>query len=113
MAGYRRLTAEDRCQIYALNKQGGTQQQIAEHLGVSQSAVSRELRRNSGGRGYRFQQAQEKASARQAARSKPRKLTKALRRRIEIKLRTARWSPEQVSGWLSSVFARFASYAGT
>lgn len=101
MAGYRRLTAEDRCQIYALNKQGGTQQQIAEHLGVSQSAVSRELRRNSGSRGYRFKQAQEKASARQAVRSKPRKLTKALRRRIETKLRTARWSPEQVSGWLA------------
>ncbi|QQR68206.1 MAG: IS30 family transposase [Alphaproteobacteria bacterium] len=101
MANYRRLTAEDRCQIYALNKQGSTQQQIADHLGVSQSAVSRELERNSGGRGYRFKQAQEKASARQAVRSRPRKLTKGLRRRIETKLRTARWSPEQVSGWLA------------
>jgi IS30 family transposase len=100
MASYRRVTADDRCQIYALNKQGCTQQQIADHLGFGQETISRELRRNSGGRGYRFKQAQEKASARQKVRSKPRKLTKALRRRIETKLRTARWSPEQVSGWL-------------
>jgi transposase, IS30 family len=100
MENYRRLTAEDRCQIYALHKQGSPQQQIADHLGVSQSTVSRELRRNSGGRGYRLKQAQAKTSARQKVRAKPRKLTKALRRRIETKLRTARWSPEQISGWL-------------
>ncbi len=51
MKKYRRLTAEDRCQIYALNKQGHAQQEIADHLGVSQSAISRELNRNCGARG--------------------------------------------------------------
>jgi IS30 family transposase len=84
-----------------LNKQGCGQQQIAVHLGVSQSAISRELTRNRGRRGYRHQQAQGKAEARQAVRTRPRKLTKALRRQIEIKLRTARWSPEQISGRLA------------
>jgi transposase, IS30 family len=100
MRQYRRITHEDRCQIYALNKQGSSQQKIAEHLGISQGAVSRELRRNRGKRGYRLKQAQAKAEARQAVRSKPRKLTAALRRRIERQMREKRWSPEQVSGWL-------------
>ena len=100
MKTYRRINHEDRCQIYALNKQGSSQQSIAEILGISQSAVSRELARNRGKRGYRFKQAEAKAQARQAVRSKPRKLTAGLRRRIISKLRTQRWSPEQISGWL-------------
>jgi transposase, IS30 family len=100
MRKYRRITAEDRCQIYALNKRGSSQQVIAELLGISQSAVSRELRRNRGKRGYRFKQAQAKAEARRAVRSKPRKLTATLRRTIERRLREQRWSPEQISGWL-------------
>ena len=100
MRKYRRITAEDRCQIYALNKRGSSQQGIAELLGLSQSAVSRELRRNRGKRRYRFQQAQAKAEARRAVRSKPRKLTATLRCTIERRLREERWSPEQISGWL-------------
>jgi IS30 family transposase len=100
MKKYRRINNEDRCQIYALNKQGSGQQSIAELLGISQSAVSRELSRNRGKRGYRFKQAEAKAQARQEVRSKPRKLTGRLRYRIETKLRSQRWSPEQISGWL-------------
>ncbi len=96
----RRINNEDRCQICALNKQGSSQQSIAAMLGISQSAVSRELSRNRGKRGYRFKQAQAKAEDRQEVRSKPRKLTGRLRRRIVIKLQTQRWSPEQISGWL-------------
>lgn len=100
MSKYRRITPEDRCQIYALNKRGSSQQGIAELLGISQSAVSRELRRNRGKRGYRFKQAQAKAEARRAAHGKPRKLTASVRRKIEAALRDKRWSPEQISGWL-------------
>jgi len=44
---------------YALSKRGVSQESISEFLGVSQSAVSRELR-NRGGRGYRFKQAEAK-----------------------------------------------------
>jgi IS30 family transposase len=71
---------EDRCQIYALSKRGASQKSIAEVLGVSQSVVSREMCRNRGQRGYRFKQAEAKAQARQAIRSKPRKPTAPLRR---------------------------------
>jgi len=100
MGKYRRITYEDRCQIYALSKRGTSQESIAKVLGVSQSAVSREICRNRGQRGYRFKQAEAKAQARQAIRSKPRKLTAPVRHKIEAKLRQMRWSPEQVSGWL-------------
>ena len=101
MTKYRRITYEDRCQIYALSKRGASQESIASVLGVSQSTVSREMCRNRGHRGYRFKQAEAKAQARQAIRSKPRKLTVLLRCKIEAKLRQMRWSPEQISGWLS------------
>ena len=100
MRKYRRITYEDRCQIYALSKRGVSQESIAGVLGVSQSAVSREMCRNRGQRGYRFKQAEAKAQARQAIRSRPRKLTAPSRRKIEAKLRQMRWSPEQISGWL-------------
>jgi IS30 family transposase len=101
MSKYRRIQYEDRCQIYALSKRGASQASIAEILGVSQSAVSREMQRNRGQRGYRFKQAEAKARARQAIRNKPRKLTTLMRSKIETKLREMRWSPEQISGWLS------------
>ena len=58
MNKYRRIKYEDRCQIYALSKRGSSQESIAEVLGVSQSAVSREMQRNRGQRGYRFKQAE-------------------------------------------------------
>ena len=80
---------------------GRSQESIAEVLGVSQSAVSREIHRNRGERGYRFKLAEAKAQARQAIRNKPRKLTVPARSKIEAKLRQMRWSPEQISGWLS------------
>ena len=101
MSKYRRIKYEDRCQIYALSKRGSNQEGIAELLGVSQSAVSREIHRNPGERGYRFKQAEAKARARQAIRSKPRKLTVPTRSKIDAKLRQMRWWPEQISGWLS------------
>ena len=60
MSKYRRITYEDRCQIYALSKRGASQESIAGLLGVSQSTVSREMHRNRGQRGYRFKQAEAK-----------------------------------------------------
>jgi transposase, IS30 family len=56
MRTYRRLTYEDRCQIYALRTAGITQAEIGKTLGFSQGTVSRELARNTGQQGYRFQQ---------------------------------------------------------
>ena len=69
-------------------------------FGRQSEPVSREMCRNRGQRGYRFKQAEAKAQAREAIRSRPRKLTAPLRRKIEAKLHQMRWSPEQISGWL-------------
>ncbi len=58
------LTADERYQIYELHVQGQGLGVIAAAIGRSKSTVSRELRRNRGLRGYRPQQAQEKAAQR-------------------------------------------------
>lgn len=55
-----------RCQIYALKKRDLSQHAIARELGIDQSTVSRELKRNSGKRGYRYKQADRKARNRRA-----------------------------------------------
>ena len=46
------LTYEQRCQLAVLRRDGLTQAAIAAAIGISQSAVSRELHRNGGRRGY-------------------------------------------------------------
>ena len=58
---YTQLTQEQRYQISAMKKIGHRQKEIAEELGVNKSTISRELRRNTGERGYRPKQAHEKA----------------------------------------------------
>ena len=50
---YRRLREEDRGVIYRMNREGNSQDLIANALGFSQSTVSKELFRNQGARGYR------------------------------------------------------------
>ena len=49
---YKRLTDEQRYQIEALKREGFTQAAIAQSIGTSPSTISRELRRNSDGKGY-------------------------------------------------------------
>lgn len=111
MRTYRRLTYEDRCQLYALHKAGKTQAEIGQALGVSQGTISRELARNTGRRGYRFQQAQRSAQARQQqVRHRPRTLTSRVRRALVRKLRTERWSPEQLSFWVRTTYGGSLSH---
>jgi IS30 family transposase len=100
--GYLHLTYEQRCQIYALLKSGHTQSHIASQIGVDRSTISRELSRNSGARGYRFKQANEKALLRRhQASATPRKMTPQVVAVIEEKLTQQQWSPEQISGRLA------------
>ena len=108
--GYRHLTYDKRCQIYALLKSGHAKTEIAELLGVHRSTITKELKRNTGGKGYRYLQAQEKASARRAAASgAPRKMKPGLVREIEDKLTQDQWSPDQISGWLKRQGRAFVS----
>ena len=98
--GYRHLTYAERCQIHALMKSGHSNGAIARQLGRDRTTVWREVRRNSGKRGYRHGQAQGKAEGRRsAASSVPRRMTPDLWRMVEERLAEG-WSPEQISGRL-------------
>ena len=96
---YSQLTYEQRCQISVLIKRGDSQREIADAIGVSRSTISRELARNTGGKGYRHKQAQEKADQRRKDAVEPSKMTPEMINLVEAKLRLD-WSPEQISGWL-------------
>jgi IS30 family transposase len=99
MGSYHQLTEPQRYQIYALKKVGQDQQTIATLVGVSPSTVSRELRRNRGQRGYRPQQAHQKALARRQHKAHTTKMTPPVVAQIEA-LIGQDWSPEQVAGRL-------------
>ena len=96
---YKQLTYEQRCQISVLKKTGNTQQEIADAVGTSQSAISRELKRNTGQRGYRHKQAQNLCENQRMDAEKSIKMTQEIIDIIKSKLQI-KWSPEQISGWL-------------
>ncbi|HVC49026.1 MAG TPA: IS30 family transposase [Burkholderiales bacterium] len=92
---YTHLTQEERYQIYALKKAGLKQNEIANVLERSPLAISRELSRNRGGRGYRPRQAQSLAEARRAMNA--RRIDDATWQFAQAML-LEQWSPEQISG---------------
>lgn len=72
---------------------------IAKQLGVDQSTISKELRRNAGGKGYRYKQAHEKAMQRcHDASSVASKMTPDFILFVELLIRENKMSPEQISG---------------
>jgi transposase, IS30 family len=91
MRAYHRLTEGERNQVYALKKADLTQSAIADQIGVHKSTICRELKRNTGLRGYRPKQAQS-----QILRSR---ISDAMWTGIEKMIRED-WSPEQISGQL-------------
>jgi len=97
MPNYHHLTYEQRCQIYALKKRDFSLSLIAVDLGVSKSTVCREIKRNSGEKGYRFKQAQRFSEKRRTGQYL--KMTAELQEIIESKI-LIQWSPQQISGWL-------------
>lgn len=97
MRSYQQLTQEQRYQIYALKQIGHNQTEIANELGVHKATISRELKRNTGGKGYRPKQAH-RLSQERRKKAKGR-ITASTWQLVEEKLQ-ADWSPEQISGWL-------------
>ena len=97
---YRQLTEEDRIKINTLLQLNYSVRRIASVLSRSPSTISREIRRNAGGRGYRHRQANRKAVER---RKRPRsvKMTGPVIRHIEAKIRQE-FSPEQISNTMES-----------
>jgi transposase, IS30 family len=97
---YRRLHAAERHTIYLMGKAEYSQVQIAEALGYSQSTISRELRRNRGGRGYRFQQAEEKAQKRLGEKRRRSRVIEGATADAVCERLRRKHSPEQISGAL-------------
>ena len=99
--GYQQLTAPQRSQIHVLKSMNLSNRHIARELGVAHTTINNELKRNTGKRGYRYQQAETKAQERRHQ-PKPhlRKLTPPLVLFIEEQLTQEQWSPQQLSAWL-------------
>ena len=82
-------------------QKGSTQKSIAEAIGVSESTVSRELRRNGGRNGsYNFQKAHDKAMERRHREPGNRKKPPELIWRVKQLIMDEQWSPAQISGYL-------------
>ena len=96
MGEYSQLTDEDRIEIYAMKQAGKQQNQMAAVLGVSASTISREIKRNTGLRGYRPKQAHQKALHRRCKARKAVKMTAETIDYIESKL-FHEHSPEQIA----------------
>jgi IS30 family transposase len=109
--GYTHLTRDERCQIYALKKSGMSTGGIARVVGRDPRTIRREIVRNSGERGYRFKQADEKARARRHnAVAVPHKMGADRVALIEEKLTESQWSPQQISGWLQKTTGATVSH---
>ncbi len=96
---YRRLRQSDRATIHRLLKQGKSQKEMAAAIGFSESAVSREIKRNSGQRGYRALQAGRLAAQRRVTQRRRRRMTGETAELVEQCLRR-RHSPVQITGSL-------------
>jgi len=96
---YTHLSLEERHYIELSKKEGKSTKIIASDLNRSYSTIRREIIRNEGQRGYRYQQANNKAKERHTTKNKAIKLTDAVKIKIDIGIEED-WSPEQVSGRL-------------
>jgi len=96
---YKQLSLEERHYIYTEHKKGKLQKDIAEALNRSTSTLSRELSRNTGKRGYRYKQANDKAIMRHKEKPKKVKLSDDIKALITTYLKQD-WSPEQIAGRL-------------
>ena len=92
------LTKEQRYAISLCLKEKKSQSEIAKAIEVSKSTISRELKRNSGKRGYNYIAAQEQAEIRKERLKEPRKMCGEVRNRISRYMRDEQLSPEQIVG---------------
>ncbi len=96
---YAQLASEERYYIGIGLGNGDSIRQIARNIGRSHATVSREIARNTGQKGYRCKQAQNKAMIRHKNKDKAVKMDDALKLKITAGLKQD-WSPEQICGRL-------------
>lgn len=99
---YRQLTLEQRYHIQQCCRSGMSLTAIAKSIGCHKSTISREIKRNTGQRGYRYQQAQRFTAQRHQYKPKAFKLTDEVKQWIVTLLNQA-LSPEQICGYLKRV----------
>ena len=105
---YSHLSREQRLELAVLRREGLSLRQIAGRLSVAPSTVSRELRRNDSARvqngchaGDAQRRSRNKRSAANTLRLKVQPGSR-LERLLTEKIKAAKWSPEQVCGWLKA-----------
>ena len=109
MDHYSQLTQEQRYHIYGLQKAKKSQTYIADAVGVHKSTISREVIRNRGDRGYRPQQAHQRALDNRQQAGKHIKFTPELKTVVIEKI-LLDWSPDQISGYLQKENAASISH---
>jgi IS30 family transposase len=98
------LTHDERCQIYAFLQADHSLRSIGRHLGVNHSTSVREIRRNTGQRGYRHKQASQAAQNRRTqASSVAHKMTTEVIQKITEMLKETQASPQQIAGRLYKI----------
>jgi IS30 family transposase len=102
MRSYRQLTSEERYALATLRRQGYTMRGIARALGRAPSTISREVRRNRRKDGrYRAFTADQRARARRSRSRRNQRFT-ADDWALVLTCLEQQWSPEQISGRLST-----------
>ena len=96
---YKHLSLEERHYIELSLKEGVSQNKISELLGRCQSSITREIKRNTGKRGYRHNQANNFAIGRHKNKEKFVKLTAEIKEQLNRDIKKD-WSPEQIVGRL-------------
>ena len=98
---YKHLTREQRYAIYLGIQKHETNKAIAQAINVSESTVSREIRRNAAKNGrYLWTQADERAKRKKCRAPGNRAIRAEVRWRVEQLIRDEQWSPKQISGFL-------------
>ena len=98
---YKQLTSEQRSQIFALLQRKCPRKEIARIVGISQSTLSRELKRNSTPSGkYIWFKAHDKAMERRKRSTRNAALAPELVWRIKQLIIEEQWSPRQIAGVL-------------
>ena len=98
---YHQLISEQRSQIFALLQKKTARKEIADIVGISQSTLSREIKRNSTPSGkYIWTKAHDMAMQRRKNTVTNAELSDELVWRIKEYSTTDQWSPRQISGYL-------------
>ena len=97
---YKHLNSQQRYGIFSLLANKISLSQIAKTLNVSVSTISREIKRNSGKRGYHPKLAQETACIRKRYSQHNCCISNAIRKRCIQYLIEEQWSPVQIAGVL-------------